>query len=430
MSCALGSASLSITNDEIRCGTTLITGNEATVTGSGGSENSIVVTDRRSNPVTIHLKNIALFSDSPFQIINSIVTLNTIGSSAITPTNETQAISCSGNSEITLTGSDSLTVGATTGHPGIGAPPGGTCDKLRFESGTYILAGATSAASIGAGRATSGEATRVGAIEITGGTFMITQANYGTGIGAGYATATSTSGVTSISITGGDLTISAKEGSAIGAGAAIGGRSEVDTITISNTIINTQSADGSGIGSGYATESGASVVNSIQINSGTFNFTGVPSGKGAIVGSGYVWNGTSAVNTIGIVDGKFTVRSNHAIAIGAGDSVHYGTSRVGTITIRSGEFDIISQHGIGAGDGVGGNSTVDRLEIIDGQFNVTASDGSAIGTADAGYGSSRVGTLIIRDGRYNLTSLKGAAIGTGVGVGPSVDIAAGYSVIS
>ena len=218
------------------------------------------------------------------------------------------SITCSGNANIILLGSNTVTTGAS-GNAAIKIGGSGTTLTIT-GSGSLTVNGGSQAAAIGTGRAY--DASVVGGnIEINGGTITATGGSNAAGIGTGYAYnngSSSSNTCGTITINGGTVTATGKTGSA-------------------------------GIGTGSAINSNSSVSNecgAITINGGTVNATGI--GNGAGIGTGYANNngGSNKCGAITISTGVTSVTATKGNSspnsIGKGNAANGGTQTCGTIT--------------------------------------------------------------------------------------------------
>ena len=208
------------------------------------------------------------------------------------------SITCSGNANIILLGSNSVTT-ATNEKAAIKIGGSGTTLTIT-GSGSLTAQGGQSAAGIGTDRNGTG-----GNIVINGGTVTATGSGGGAGIGTG-ETYKSTNKCGTITINGGTVT-------ATGVGYA------------------------AGIGTGYAYGK-TNTCGAITINGGTVNATGGYYAAG--IGTGYASHGgnnTCGAITIGTGVTSVTAKKSSSYpgpnSIGKGEAAYGGTQNCGTITI-------------------------------------------------------------------------------------------------
>jgi hypothetical protein len=220
-----------------------------------------------------------------------------------------------------------------------------------------------------------------------------------------------------IQIVNGSYTISGD--TAIGSGfASSSGNSVIDLIEILNATVNAQSYDGAGIGSGYS-NGGTSTVGFINILGGEIKSS---SGSGAGIGSGHgaftdLLPGTSSVGSLVISGGTITaVSSSGGSGIGSG-SGNSGNSLVSNIVINSVSTRQTTKRnhaGIGADSVFSFSSSAHTHSIAHGNISASGVDGSGIGSGAATYGNSSIGNLTISSGNITaIASNYGAGIGTG-----------------
>jgi hypothetical protein len=190
---------------------------------------------------------------------------------------------------------------------GIGAPPGGRCDTLRFVNGTYEGSVTGFSSGIGSSEIQSWGSyshSRIRNLVIENGLFNITSGPY-------------------------------SYGPAIGAGSSGVANSTIDVIDILNGafILETCESCGPGIGSGLS-RGAASAVRSIRITEGDFNIS-------AAVGIGAVWasEGQSFVGDVSLQGGHFAIRGMGGAGIGAGEAMSV-TSRGDAVDISGGSYMI------------------------------------------------------------------------------------------
>ena len=208
-------------------------------------------------------------------------------------------IACSGNANIILMGSNSVTAAANTAAIEIG----GSGTTLTITgSGSLTVKGGNYAAAIGTGYANNASVAG-GNIEINGGTITATGGQSSAAIGTGYAYQNGSNECGAITINGGTVT-------------AYGGYA--------------------GIGTGGANQSSSNECGDITINGGTVTATGGQ--RSAAIGTGYANNsgsnkcGTITIST-GVTSVTATMGNRSPNSIGKGFAVNGGTQTCGTITI-------------------------------------------------------------------------------------------------
>ena len=209
------------------------------------------------------------------------------------------SIICSGNANIILMGSNSVTAAANTAAIEIG----GSGTTLTITgSGSLTVNGGSYAAAIGTGYANNASVAG-GNIEINGGTIYATGGQSSAAIGTGYAYQNGSNECGAITINGGTVT-------------AYGGYA--------------------GIGTGGANQSSSNECGDITINGGTVTATGGQ--RSAAIGTGYANNrgsnkcGTITIST-GVTSVTATMGNRSPNSIGKGFAVNGGTQTCGTITI-------------------------------------------------------------------------------------------------
>ena len=209
------------------------------------------------------------------------------------------SIACSGNANIILMGSNSVTAAANTAAIEIG----GSGTTLTITgSGSLTVNGGSYAAAIGTGYANNASVAG-GNIEINGGTIYATGGQSSAAIGTGYAYQNGSNECGAITINGGTVT-------------AYGGYA--------------------GIGTGGANQSSSNECGDITINGGTVTATGGQ--RSAAIGTGYANNrgsnkcGTITIST-GVTSVTATMGNRSPNSIGKGFAVNGGTQTCGTITI-------------------------------------------------------------------------------------------------
>ena len=209
------------------------------------------------------------------------------------------SIICSGNANIILMGSNSVTAAANTAAIEIG----GSGTTLTITgSGSLTVKGGNYAAAIGTGYANNASVAG-GNIEINGGTITATGGQSSAAIGTGYAYQNGSNECGAITINGGTVT-------------AYGGYA--------------------GIGTGGANQSSSNECGAITINGGTVTATGGQ--RSAAIGTGYANNrgsnkcGTITIST-GVTSVTATMGNRSPNSIGKGFAVNGGTQTCGTITI-------------------------------------------------------------------------------------------------
>ena len=209
------------------------------------------------------------------------------------------SIACSGNANIILMGSNSVTAAANTAAIEIG----GSGTTLTITgSGSLTVKGGNYAAAIGTGYANNASVAG-GNIEINGGTITATGGQSSAAIGTGYAYQNGSNECGAITINGGTVT-------------AYGGYA--------------------GIGTGGANQSSSNECGDITINGGTVTATGGQ--RSAAIGTGYANNsgsnkcGTITIST-GVTSVTATMGNRSPNSIGKGFAANNGTQTCGTITI-------------------------------------------------------------------------------------------------
>ena len=209
------------------------------------------------------------------------------------------SIACSGNANIILMGSNSVTAAANTAAIEIG----GSGTTLTITgSGSLTVKGGSQAAAIGTGYAHNASVAG-GNIEINGGTITATGGQSSAAIGTGYAYQNGSNECGAITINGGTVT-------------AYGGYA--------------------GIGTGGANQSSSNECGDITINGGTVTATGGQ--RSAAIGTGYANNsgsnkcGTITIST-GVTSVTATMGNMSPNSIGKGHALNNGTQNCGTITI-------------------------------------------------------------------------------------------------
>jgi hypothetical protein len=201
--------------------------------------------------------------------------------------------------------------------------------------------------------------------------------------------------------------------------------STVDFLNLVNgTFVVTDGHSAAGIGSGFAEHGGRSMVGCLAVFGGSYNIAGGEDG-GAIMGSDRgsgsgpepepTFNESqSKVSSLFIAGGDFHIQGgSNAAGIGSGRGSEKsstgsgGRSNIDRLEIRNGSFRIAAgadESGIGA---AGHGSFVTDLIILDGVFEITASNlGVCIGTAAAAVISS----IVIQSGSYNLSGRVGIGV--------------------
>ena len=209
------------------------------------------------------------------------------------------SITCSGNANIILMGSNSVTAAANTAAIKIG---GSSTTLTITGSGSLTVKGGSQAAAIGTGYANNASVAG-GNIEINGGTITATGGQSSAAIGTGYAYQNGSNECGAITINGGTVT-------------AYGGYA--------------------GIGTGGANQSSSNECGAITINGGTVTATGGQ--RSAAIGTGYANNsgsnkcGTITIST-GVTSVTATMGNRSPNSIGKGFAANNGTQTCGTITI-------------------------------------------------------------------------------------------------
>ena len=210
------------------------------------------------------------------------------------------SITCSGNANIILMGSNSVTAAANTAAIEIG----GSGTTLTITgSGSLTVKGGQYAAAIGTGYANNASVAG-GNIEINGGTITATGGTSSAAIGTGYAYQNGSNKCGTITINGGSVT--AYGGYAgIGTGGANGGANqsssnECGAITINGgTVTATGGQRSAAIGTGNASNSGSNKCGTITISTGVTSVTATKGNSSPnSIGKGYANNGTQTCGTI------------------------------------------------------------------------------------------------------------------------------------
>ena len=208
------------------------------------------------------------------------------------------SITCSGNANIILMGSNSVTAAANTAAIEIG----GSGTTLTITgSGSLTVNGGSYAAAIGTGYANNASVAG-GNIEINGGTITATGGQSSAAIGTGYAYQNGSNECGAITINGG--TVTAYGGYAgIGTGGANQSSNECGDITINGgTVTATGGQRSAAIGTGNASNSGSNECGAITISTGVTSVTATMGNRSPnSIGKGYAANsGTQACGTITI----------------------------------------------------------------------------------------------------------------------------------
>ena len=326
-------------------------------------------------------------------------------------------LTCKGDCNIVLEGSENKVKGFFENYPGIFVPKGYT---LTIEgSGKLDVIGGDYAAGIGGGYTSSYAMTTVGNIVINGGTVTATSGYYGAGIGSGFTNG-GTTNISNITINGGTVTATGgKYGAGIGGGVTYSsGTTTVGDITIQGgTVTATGGQSGAGIGGGYTSSYAMTTVGNIIIQGSTVNATGGTEGAG--IGSGFTKGGTTNIGNITIQGGTVTTTGGYCGAgIGSGFT-NGGTATVGNITINGGTVTATGGNdgtGIGGGVTEGGTATVGDIIINGGTVNATSLfNGAGIGSGRTfNSGTATVGNITINGGTVTATGgQNGAGIGSG-----------------
>ena len=208
------------------------------------------------------------------------------------------SITCSGNANIILMGSNSVTAAANTAAIKIG---GSSTTLTITGSGSLTVKGGQYAAAIGTGYANNASVAG-GNIEINGGTITATGGQSSAAIGTGYAYHNGSNKCGTITINGG--TVTAYGGYAgIGTGGANQSSNECGDITINGgTVTATGGQRSAAIGTGYANNSGSNKCGTITISTGVTSVTATMGNLSPnSIGKGYAANsGTQACGTITI----------------------------------------------------------------------------------------------------------------------------------
>lgn len=269
-------------NNNLYCNSTTISyiqPNPIQIYVIGNTEsNSVIVQD---SIATFYLLNTNIKAESAFSVVGGKVNiiLNE-GSSTITSTNDA-GISCSGNAEITISGSSSA--------------------KLTSISSSF--------SGIGAGKSTS----TCKLISINGKMTIDAQGGYyGSGIGAGWGYNEGTSNVDKILIQDGKVTATSPSNAGIGAGV---GRSKfssnVGNITILGGIIAATGGEwGAGIGGGYGFSDHSSNANTILIAGGEIVSKGGRHAAGIGAGAGLSSTNASSVSHLSLIANQITSSSD------------------------------------------------------------------------------------------------------------------------
>jgi hypothetical protein len=363
-------------------------------------------------------------------------------------------IVCAGSSNVTFAdrghGALSISVDASAA---IGSAPGSVCDRLCFTNGTYAIS-SNSAAAIGAGRnstlrdllfaagaysvATKARGACIGSgvadrsdstvvnLTILNGSFALdNSAGGGLGGGAGIGASTAANGglsrVVSVKIRNGTFSsAAASRAPVLGAGGPNGGNSTVDALLIENGAFSAVGAlESAMIGVGGVQGGGCASVENLTILNGSFEFSGGQ--DGAVIGTGSTYDGRSSAR-IGLLDvrgGCFDL-SGQTPGIGAGNSYGHGESGIQRLIIANGTVRAVTTGAtaaVGTGDARGedARSFITSIEILGGDFDLTAKgSGAALGSGSVpgNSESAGVGILVINGGRFNVSATSGAGVGT------------------
>jgi hypothetical protein len=230
-----------------------------------------------------------------------------------------------GGTDLTISGTGSLSVTGGQGAPGIGGVA--SSYTVNISGGTVTANGGQGAPGIG------GVISSFGTVNISGGTVTATGGTYAAGIGGG----SSLSGGTA-NISGGTVTA---KGGYFGAGIGGGWGGNGGTITISGgTVTATGGGCGAGIGSGNG-QSSLPYGGTITINGGTVTATGGNYSAGIGGGSWYSnatnsYSGGNYSGTVYISGGSINATGKNAQRIGAG----YPSINNGTLKTASGGADV------------------------------------------------------------------------------------------
>jgi hypothetical protein len=200
-------------------------------------------------------------------------------------------------------------------------------------------------------------------------------------------------------------------GAAIGSAYGDSGNSSVGQIVIEDGRFEAAGGqNAAGIGSGHSWYRN-SWVSSLTIRGGSFWVVGGTGGPG--IGPGASDIGESSVRSIEISGGQFDVTAGrNSAAIGTAETGQ-GSSVIENLTITGGTFALVAGIGTGMASSFsnGANSTIGRLSLSGGVYNIWASPNCAGIGSGAATGASRVDHLIIQKVKVNITSGQVAAIG-------------------
>jgi len=192
-------------------------------------------------------------------------------------------------------------------HAGIGGQNKGSLGTINIYNGTIIARGGHFSAAIGgAGQVENND----GIINIHGGNITAYGGNQAASIGGGYGHS-----VNQINITGGTVSTNSNYVSLWGAGIGGGDGSGAGTIVISGGTVNCNSSKGAGIGTGYAyygTSPGSITITGGTIT-GSCSFADIGAGKAAKCPDITITGGTINVSKIGEdVNDSETIKSSKA----------------------------------------------------------------------------------------------------------------------
>lgn len=215
----------------------------------------------------------------------------------------------------------------------------------------------------------------------------------------------------------------------VGSNFIVSGRSGISCGSFSN--VTFFSSDGSvniTSSSSYAAIGTAGNCHSLTFLNGTYFAAG---GTGIGSSPSISTSSNQYLETLTLYDGNFTTSGVSGAGIGAG--LGYGNpsptvSLVSNLTIVDGVFTSFGPTGIGSGVGDYGNSTVNSITILNGQFTLAAipwsdvnqnnGSGAALGSGFGNWGNSIVGSLTITGGSFDCDATGSQSyLGAGIGAG-------------
>jgi hypothetical protein len=261
----------------------------------------------------------------------------------------------SGNSLIrVLNISDAIitSIAATGIGAGTGESGNSVISELSIARATVTAVGKI-AAGIGGGHAIFGSSS-VGTLSIVDSIVNTTGENGG-GVGAGYADASGQSRVDTLVIRRANVSARSQYSGAIGAGHAAGGVSSVGVVDITDSNVSAIVAFygagiGGGMGGGTGAYNGRSDVDSILITDSNVRAVGR---QAAAIGAGSSYLSNSTVNQIVLTNGTFNLLANFGAGVGAGDEMAGaapGVSLVHNISITGGYYHVEARTAFGSTD--------------------------------------------------------------------------------